>query len=249
MVFIQLLPARSFNRIRYLQTYEMASAALTRHDRGVLDHIKDPESGPAVPLLIDDSLPKDPHYTDASDYQTVAQRERAIIASIQQAEFQNIQASAADHLSQYLACIANLDELINEFPKYASARNNRAQALRRVYGDLVLVRGGGKDLSVSPALDAAASEGTIMDASSTILSDLDAAITLLTPRTSFAALSPQAAKTLSQVRVVPNKFQSPLASIGVSFVFVASILCTQHSICHTSCIQINVEYSCLDPDS
>lgn len=184
----------------------MASAALTKHDRDVLQHIKDPESGPAAPLLIDESLPKDPHIIGANEYQSITQRERAIIHSIQQAEFQ-ISAntdSVANHLLKYLACIANLDELIEEHPKYASARNNRAQALRRVYGDLVLVKEAVAKLSVSAALDTAASEPTIVSASSTILSDLDTAIMLLTPRTSFAALSPQAAKTLSQVRAAQD---------------------------------------------
>jgi len=179
------------------------ASLLTRHDREVLEKIKDPESAPSNPLLIDDSLPKDPHITDTSVYQLITQRERSIINSIQQIEFQlfDLKTSTTtlqDISSQYASCVTDLDSLINEYPKYASARNNRAQALRRLYGDLMLVKNPVGKADVPPALDATASESSIIQASTTVLSDLDTAISLLTPRTPFAALSPQAAKTLSQ---------------------------------------------------
>lgn len=180
---------------------------LTRHDREVLEKIKDPESAPSNPLLIDHSLPKDPHVTDTSVYQLITQRERSIINSIQQIEFQlfgSETSATPQDISQYSSCVTDLDNLINEYPKYASARNNRAQALRRLYGDLMLVKNPVGKADVPPALDAtaiasaSASESSIIQASTTVLSDLDTAISLLTPRTPFAALSPQAAKTLSQ---------------------------------------------------
>ncbi|THV45900.1 hypothetical protein BGAL_0439g00040 [Botrytis galanthina] len=172
---------------------------LTRHDLEVLEKIKDPESGPSNPLLIDDSLPKDPHIIDLSTYQEIAQRERDIILSMQDVELQmaglkpRVEPSP---LSQYHACLQSLNDLIEEYPNYASARNNRAQALRRIYGDLMLVKRSGTD--VNEPLDTEASEHTIKVASFNALSDLDKAISLLAPKTPWASVSPQAAKTLSQ---------------------------------------------------
>ncbi|KAI9651155.1 hypothetical protein NHQ30_001192 [Ciborinia camelliae] len=179
-------------------------ATLTRHDLEVLEKIKDPESGPSNPLLIDDSLPKDPHITNSSTYQEIAQRERDIILSMQDVELQVAglkPLTELSPLSQYQICVQSLHDLIDEYPNYASARNNRAQALRRIYGDLMLVKisspkGTGTDVNVP--LDMEASETTIKLASSNALSDLDRAISLLAPKTPWASISPQAAKTLSQ---------------------------------------------------
>ncbi|KAF7890372.1 hypothetical protein EAF00_008687 [Botryotinia globosa] len=177
---------------------------LTRHDLEVLEKIKDPESGPSNPLLIDDSLPKDPHIIDLSTYQEIVQRERDIILSMQDVELQmaGLKPLAGPlPLSQYHACLQSLNDLIEEYPNYGSARNNRAQALRRMYGDLMLVKrssskGSGSD--VNEPLDTEASEPTIKLASFNTLSDLDKAISLLAPKTPWASISPQAAKTLSQ---------------------------------------------------
>ncbi|RAL66571.1 hypothetical protein DID88_006261 [Monilinia fructigena] len=104
-------------------------------------------------------------------------------------------------LSQYQACIRRLNDLITEYPNYASARNNRAQALRQIYGDLMLVeisstKESGTDSNVP--LDVEASETDVKLASLNVLSDLDKAISLLAPKTPWASISPQAAKTLSQ---------------------------------------------------
>ncbi|QSZ33187.1 hypothetical protein DSL72_002773 [Monilinia vaccinii-corymbosi] len=179
-------------------------ATLTRHDREVLEKIKDPEAGPSNPLLIDNSLPKDPHITDPSTYQEIAQRERDIILSMQDVELQiaGLKPSAElSPLSQYQACIQRLNALIEEYPNYASARNNRAQALRRMYGDLMLVKTSpakesGADVNLP--LDMEASETNRKLASFNTLSDVDRAISLLAPKTPWASISPQAAKTLSQ---------------------------------------------------
>lgn len=179
----------------------MPTTSLTSHDLFVLEKIKDPEAGSAVPLLITDSLPRDPHITDDSSYQLIVQRERDIISSIQTIELciAGLKPIPPEFspLSHYLECVNNLDRLIEEYPNYASARNNRAQALRRIYGDGLLVKSTelkGK----TPALDPAASDECMIAASTTILTDLSTAITLLTPISPFSPLSPQAAKTLSQ---------------------------------------------------
>ncbi|KAL3427558.1 Tetratricopeptide repeat protein 36-like protein [Phlyctema vagabunda] len=179
----------------------MATSMLTQHDLGVLDKIKDPESGPSAPILIDDSLPRDPKITDTTVYQRVAQRERDIILQIQELELQiaGLKPSPKSQasLTRYEACITSLDELVEDFPNYASARNNRAQALRRVFGDGMLVNGLDTKNAPTP-LHAEVSASQAVAASKKVLDDLDTAITLLCPRTPFAGLSPQAAKTLSQ---------------------------------------------------
>ncbi|ESZ95704.1 hypothetical protein SBOR_3924 [Sclerotinia borealis F-4128] len=179
-------------------------ATLTKHDIEVLEKIKDPESGPSNPLLIDDSLPKDSHITDPSTYQEIARRERDIILSMQGVELQIAglkPLAESSPSSQYQACVQSLSDLIDEYPNYASARNNRAQALRRIYGDLMLVKtscaqGSGADVNLP--LDMETSETAIKLASFNTLSDLDKAISLLAPKTPWASISPQAAKTLSQ---------------------------------------------------
>ncbi|KAJ8061800.1 hypothetical protein OCU04_009594 [Sclerotinia nivalis] len=190
-----------------LHTYKFIPpkmATLTKHDLDVLEKIKDPESGPSNPLLIDDSLPKDPHITDLSTYQGITQRERDIILSMQDVELQIAglkPVAELSPLSQYQSCVQSLNDLIGEYPNYASARNNRAQALRRIYGDLMLVKissAKGPVADVNVPLDTEASEATIKLASFNALSDLDRAISLLAPNTPWASISPQAAKTLSQ---------------------------------------------------
>jgi hypothetical protein len=177
---------------------------LTSHDRSILDKIHDPESSSSSPLVIDAYLPRDPHITDPTRYSLVSSRERSVIASLESAE---LSARPSSHKppplhEQYLSYIRNFDELIAQFPEYASLRNNRAQCLRRVYGDGVLVKSSpsaeDKDQESSPPLDPSASDDTLLSAGLSILTDLSTAISLLTPRTPFAPISPPAARTLSQ---------------------------------------------------
>jgi hypothetical protein len=184
-----------------------SSSHLTQHDFSVLEKIKDPEAGPSAPLLLDSSLPRDPHILDDATYLAVSRLEGSIIASIQAIELQiaGLKPRGPEApLCRYLSCVTELDALIQDHPNYASARNNRAQALRRIYGDGVLVRGSvtstgsaGAAAAAAP-LDPSPTETSLNQASTTILSDLDTAIALLTPGTAFAALSPAAARTLSQ---------------------------------------------------
>ncbi|KAG4442246.1 hypothetical protein IFR05_002295 [Cadophora sp. M221] len=179
------------------------ASPLTQHDLSILEKIKDPESGSSVPVLIDSSLPRDPNITNDETYNKISQIERSIIASIQTIELQIAglkPQTSESSLSLYLECVRRLDELIDEYPKYASARNNRAQALRRIYGDGLLVTNPTSLSSLEniDALDPSPSKTTPLSASTTILSDLSTAISLLTPSTPFSPLSPQTAKTLSQ---------------------------------------------------
>jgi len=181
----------------------MSSATLTTHDLIVLEKIKDPESGPAPPLLISESLPKDPHVTDQELYQSIIQQERGIISTVQEIELQiaglKPTSQSSSPLTQYLICVKKFDKLIEDYPNYASARNNRAQALRRIYGDAMLVKSPLETLGEqATVLDPTASDALLMSVSKRVLEDLTKAIFLLTPKL-FSPLSTQAAKTLSQV--------------------------------------------------
>ena len=170
----------------------MPSTSLTNHDLLILEKIKDPESSPSALILIDSSLPRDPHITDDSNYQLITQSERAIISSIQDVELQiaGLKPAVSDPLAQYLSCVERLDELVEGYPEYASARNNRAQALRRVYGNGVLVKGNeGKLTKEERSLDWGAGDEELIAASKRILEDLSTAINLLTPATPFMAIS------------------------------------------------------------
>ncbi|TPX07872.1 uncharacterized protein E0L32_010447 [Thyridium curvatum] len=175
----------------------MAPSSLSMRDINVLEKMKDPEANPALGVIADSSLPKDPHITDQSLYERVSQKEREVILSMKELETElaKIQTpQTSDYIEPYKACISRLGELIAEHPNYASARNNRAQAIRRLYGDNMLV-------SNAPALPQAlvveASSKERTDAAETALGDLDKAIQLLSPRSPFAPMSPTAKNTLS----------------------------------------------------
>lgn len=174
----------------------MEATRLSRRDENVLEKIKDPEADPMHAVMVDPSLPKDPALPDPAVYERVSQRERDIILSMQQLEMQlaglKTATTAPEPVEEYRTCVSRLGELVSEFPKYGSARNNRAQALRRLYGDAVLLQ-----TSDSRALVQNADGSDRRKAAVLVLSDLDEAIAALTPRSLFAAISPQAGKTLS----------------------------------------------------
>ncbi|KAH9908045.1 hypothetical protein F4778DRAFT_777410 [Xylariomycetidae sp. FL2044] len=185
----------------------MAAPSLSRRDFNVLEKIKDPESDPATAVIVDPSLPKDPNIIEATVYDRVARKEREIIFMMQQLELQlaglvpsSVVALVTEPVEDYRKCVEDykkcvslLGQLGSEYPGYASARNNRAQALRRLYGDMMLLSGE-KD---PKALCRDAADLERSQAAATALSDLDRAIALLTPKSLFASVSPQAGKTLS----------------------------------------------------
>ncbi|KAF9869338.1 hypothetical protein CkaCkLH20_13205 [Colletotrichum karsti] len=175
----------------------MASVSLSRHDVHVLDKIKDPESDPSANVLLDPSLPRDPQMTDTTVYERVIQKEREIILSMQQLELQMAglrPRTFTEPVQEYKVLLSKLDDFISEYPNYASARNNRVQALRRLYGDTMLLSG-------APPLSQRLIENPdsveIGHQSKLALDDIEKSISLLTPRNMFGAMSPQAAKTLS----------------------------------------------------
>ncbi|KAI1083854.1 hypothetical protein F5B20DRAFT_352838 [Whalleya microplaca] len=174
----------------------MAANCLSRHDFNILEKIKDPESNPLTAVIVDATLPKDPNITDTAVYSRVSQKERDIVLAMQNLEMQLAgmkPALTTEPIREYQQCVSRLGELISEFPNYASARNNRAQALRRLYGDTMLLSGERDPRALLPEAD----ETIISQAAITALSDLDRAIVLLTPKSLFQTISPQAGKTLS----------------------------------------------------
>jgi len=176
----------------------MTSATiLSQRDIGILEKIKDPESNPSMAVLVDKTLPKDPNILDQVVYDQVSKREREIVITMQQLEFEMAglrPKQTSDPIGAYRSCVSDLSDLIAKQPDYASARNNRAQALRRLYGDCMLLAGAGLHAG---SLIQNADESEKMAASATALSDLDRCISLLSPRSIFAAVGPLTARTLS----------------------------------------------------
>ncbi|PNH37184.1 hypothetical protein VD0004_g9594 [Verticillium dahliae] len=174
----------------------MAEVSLSRNDLSVLEKIKDPDFDPAAIVMLDQSLPRDPHITDSAVYERVIQIEREIILSMQQLELQLAglkPKTIAEPVEEYKSLLSKLDDFVSEYPNYASARNNRTQALRRLYGDTMLLDNAedAQRLVREPSPDERAR------AAATALSDTETSIRLLTPKLAFGAMSPQSAKTLS----------------------------------------------------
>lgn len=174
----------------------MANLSLSARDINVLEKIKDPESDPTTGVSIDASLPSDPHIRDDSTYLRVSQREKEIVFSMQQLELQLAGVrpkSNEDPADNYREALSSLDDLIKDHPNYASARNNRAQALRRLYGDSILVS---ERPPNSQALLQEVGDAERKQAAVTLLTDLDQSVALLSPGP-YSPISQQAARTLS----------------------------------------------------
>lgn len=173
----------------------MAYISLSRNDINVLEKIKDPEADPTAIVLVDPQLPRDPHITDVTEYTEIVKREREILLAIQKLELQlaNLQPpTISEPVAWYRDCLSKLNDIIHDYPNYASARNNRAQALRRLYGDSLLV-----GTQSSKALISQPDEEARKHAAKIVLDDLDVSIRLLSPLNLSSPISPQAAKTLS----------------------------------------------------
>jgi hypothetical protein len=176
----------------------MTTINLTTRDINVLEKIKDPESDPMMGVIIDSSMPRDPNVTDAALYDKIVDQERSIIKTIQalESELSQSQSLDSDEVAArgYRDCIEKLDDLIREHPTYASARNNRVQALRRLYGDAMLLNI--TSLVPMPLVEQPESEEKKL-AAAKALEDMELSIRLLSPPTSRGPVSPQVARTLS----------------------------------------------------
>ncbi|KAK8086973.1 hypothetical protein PG994_001947 [Apiospora phragmitis] len=141
----------------------MESTSLSRRDENVLEKMKDPESNPLMAVLIDSTLPKDPN--------------------IHQPSITN--GSPGENVTPYrgiqgLCCSSWPTD--SRVPEYASARNNRAQALRRLYGDRMLLH-----VEDPTVLAQSAEPSEKKEAAAMAFSDLDEAVKLLTPKSLFSS--------------------------------------------------------------
>ncbi|KAF4995765.1 hypothetical protein FGRMN_4926 [Fusarium graminum] len=176
----------------------MTSVCLSKHDINILEKIKDPESNPYAGIVFDSSLPRDPNITDAGVYERVVEKERQIIRSIQslEAQLKSLGAQEAKNVAVkgYQQSLSAVEDMISEYPNYASARNNRVQILRRLYGDAMLLsdtRDNSMPLIENP------DQPERRKAVVTALEDMEVSVTLLSPPSPTTPVSPQVARTLS----------------------------------------------------
>ncbi|UPK89515.1 hypothetical protein LCI18_000450 [Fusarium solani-melongenae] len=176
----------------------MTCVSLSKHDINVLEKIKDPESNPYAGIVLDSSLPRDPNITDAGVYERVVEKEREIIRSIQKLEIQlkdlGLDQGRDAAVNGYRECLSAIEDMISEHPNYASARNNRVQIFRRLYGDAILLSET-SDNTIPLIENPDTSEKRRVVA--TALNDMETSIALLSPSSPTAPISPQAARTLS----------------------------------------------------
>ncbi|KAM3514313.1 hypothetical protein MY11210_001988 [Beauveria gryllotalpidicola] len=174
---------------------------LSQRDMNVLEKMRDPDFNPEASIVLDERLPRDPHLTDPDLYDEVSARERAIIQSLQALEAELAQTQAPDSderaVAGYRSAITQLGALVAAHPRYASARNNRAQATRRLYGDLMLLGVTTASSATSMPLLPAPDRAEKRAAAALALEDLDASIALLTPERLATPMAPTAARTLS----------------------------------------------------
>jgi hypothetical protein len=169
----------------------MADFTLSTRDLNVLEKIRDPESDPTRLPKLDAAAPVDPHI-DADTYKSLEAQQQRILKSILAAE--RTQAAApATIVEAYTSAVAEWDKQIDSHPKYARARCNRAQALRRLYGDSIALDGCQDAL----ALDAPQTSDDRRRKAIVIMDDLNTCIRLLSPASPTAPLSPQTAQTLA----------------------------------------------------
>lgn len=150
-------------------------AALTTNDSAVLQALFDAESSPSSATTIDPALPPFPANTDITPeiHDSLHIREQAIINSLQSQE--DVSRPTVQ------SAIEALTALITEYPGYASAYVNRAQAFRLLVGDN-LTHGDDEKSIITERL----------------LADLGRAVTLCTPASSpTAAVSPVQARVLA----------------------------------------------------
>ncbi|KAH7272204.1 hypothetical protein MRS44_002712 [Fusarium solani] len=176
----------------------MTCVSLSKHDINVLEKIKDPESNPYAGIVLDSSLPRDPNITDAGVYERVVEKEREIIRSIQKLEVQlrdlGLDQGRDAAVNGYRECLSAIEGMISEHPNYASARNNRVQIIRRLYGDAILLsETSDNTMPLIENPDTTEKRKVV----ATALNDMETSIALLSPSSPTTPISPQAARTLS----------------------------------------------------
>jgi len=161
------------------------SLRLTKNDDTVLSQIFNPESAPSPAILVDLTMAADPHVTDEQMLAFLRMKEESYIELAETALKEPRGSIRREEVLH--EAYRGLTDLIDAYPFYASARNNRAQLVRLQYGEPVLVS---DNTAISPSQVAS----SILSA----FSDLSIAISLLSPSLLKAAVSPSQCRTLAQ---------------------------------------------------
>nr|POE54393.1 tetratricopeptide repeat protein 36 like [Quercus suber] len=165
----------------------MHSPQLSQADAKVLTQVFDPESGLSRPrVIVDASLPSDCHILDKAVVQQLRFRERDAVRLVEAFEISGEKTEFHRH-ETYSKALSLLDAIIAENPRYASARNNRAQLRRWRFGDHNMLYQ--RDGAVDPQRVAAVSA---------IEADLIESITLASPPRAQDAVSPSQGRLLGQ---------------------------------------------------
>lgn len=158
---------------------------LTGNDKIVLSQLFDAEAAPTSNILVDRSLPDEPRFENRQLLAGIKEKEAAIIIRVE-AALKN-----PGHFSDREIALKEaydaLTSLTTAFPGCASVRNNRVQVLRLQRGDDLIVPQVEGEISYS-----------ILSLGCTALADLNSAISLLSPSTPQAAVSPGQCRTLAQ---------------------------------------------------
>ena len=165
----------------------MQSVNLSKADSKVLAQVFDPESGPAkAEVVVDPALPADRHISSSEVLLQLKAREKSAIQLIEAYE-KSADKSEQSKVGVYQQAIRILDDLIEEHPNYASAKNNRAQLRRWRFGDRNLIVQ--KRESIDPEQKQAAGAA---------VSDLQKCIATASPPSQHDAVSPSQGKLLAQ---------------------------------------------------
>lgn len=157
---------------------------LSPNDGAVLQQLFDPESATTPELLIDASLPKDPHYEQAI-FAKISDEEKAVILQVEAAMSLDCLAERRAVLED---AIRSLQTLLKVFPKSAALNNDLAQAIRLRYGSDTVSKSLVRRVEASVAACQA-------------LTALDNAVNLLSPHSPLLPMSPVQCRTLAQAHM------------------------------------------------
>lgn len=163
----------------------MQAINLSKADAKVLAHVFDPESAPGPEILINPQLTADRNITDVTLLTELRRRESIIVSSVE--TFERAQPKAQSKDSVYQSAFERIGGLIDDWPSYASARNNRAQLIRWMYGDRCTV-----------CQPRGRANAVVTTAVSTAIDDLKTAIQLAEPTHPLEAISPSQGRILAQ---------------------------------------------------
>lgn len=183
-----LLGQRSIDRRATIDLHgaKMQPRDLSVTDSKVLTQVFDPESGPVrAEIIVDPALPADKSILDTSILADIRSREKAAIRLIERCETSNDQDPRRRDRA-YREALTLLDEIVEEHPGYASARNNRAQLRRWRFGDRNMICRP-RDIDISHSEEHSAA-----------IDDLQTAIALASPNRPQDAVSPSQGKLLAQ---------------------------------------------------